>query len=66
MTIEWYENGLKNRKIHLENEKKRLEEMKASILRQEEDIAFLTLQIETAKAKGKDSFDDERFLKKKD
>jgi hypothetical protein len=63
--ISWHENCLKNSKasydrefIHLENERKRF-------LKWKEDDLFLQEQIDEAKRRGKDSFDEEKFMKTK-
>jgi hypothetical protein len=61
-SIEWHESNLIARRNTLERTRKEIERMQEAFSRQEKDIAFLDLQIHTAKEKGKTEFDDERFL----
>ena len=60
--IEWHEECLKNSKNYLENRKRELEFLMASIADQEKRNDFYGLQIDTAKAKRMTEFDSTKFM----
>ena len=60
--IEWHEEGLKNMKRSLQDEKARLDRMIAYFKKSERNIFILEKQIERAKIEGKDRFDPDRYL----
>ena len=63
-TIEWHEKGLVNRENSLQREAERLDRELLELGKFRENNMFLSLQVESAKAKGKDGFDSELFMKK--
>ena len=64
-SIEWHKDCLKNQKRNLENEIKILHGLQIARNLQQEGMEHYELQINTAKNKGKSSFDRDRFMKKK-
>ena len=60
--VEWYEEALKNRIKSNEVDIQRLENIEKDIHRNEQEIAFLQMQIKEAKKRKKDSFDAYKFL----
>ena len=64
-SIAWHEEGLKNSVTYLERRRLELKQLQADIDRLVSSNDFSAMQIETAKTKGIDSFDADRFMKKK-
>ena len=63
MPIAWHEECLKNMEISLGYKKKLLAQEQNDIERMEKRIMFRKAQIEEAKRKNKDGFDEDKFLK---
>lgn len=68
-SMEWHENCLKNWLAYRDKIKQevydRLAELEAELERNEKGLKFYQLQVETAKAEGKDGFDEGKFLVKR-
>jgi len=64
-TIKWHEKGQENTRIYLDNEKKDIDRLVAILTEQTTNFYFKELQIAEAKRQGKESFDDEKFMKVK-
>jgi hypothetical protein len=63
--ISWHEDCLRNSKLYLEREREKLAAMQAQVEAIAKGIAFRESQIARAKELGKDSYDEERFMKPK-
>jgi 3-isopropylmalate dehydratase small subunit len=63
--VKWHENCLKNQRSHVAHLRQEVERMMKDVERQEAEVAFYDLQVETAKTQKKDGFDREKFLKDK-
>jgi len=63
--IEWYQEGQRNTRIYIEQQKQRLKRMQDKIDFDEERYAFTEKQIKEAIKQGKDKFDDLKFMKEK-
>ena len=63
--IAWYENNLKNSIKYCESKIEELKRLQSLIERMEKEHAFLQLQIDTAKSRKMDGFNQDRFLKNK-
>lgn len=64
-TIEFHERHLANWKLTLSQDLERHVREGNRLMRQKEEIKFLEEQIAEAKKRGKDKFDEERFMRKK-
>ena len=60
--IEWHEDVLKNQKQSLESTAKKIKDLQEQYTKQLTRTIFHELQIEEAKKRGKDGFDEERFM----
>lgn len=63
--ISWHEDCLMNSKTYLAQKRKTLADLQYEIDTIARGIAFRESQIARAKEMGKDSYDDERFMKSK-
>ena len=63
--IEWHEQRLINRNAHLDRQRDELDRLQSNIERLEDENNHLAMQIGIARQRGKDGFDEDRFLKKK-
>ena len=64
MPVGWHEGNLKNFENYLERKQNELIELEKEVKDMHIEAAFRRHQIATAKAKGKESFDGERYLAK--
>ena len=62
--ILWHEESYRNWFANWERAKEELERKKASVNRMGEELQHYRFQIDQAKAKGKDGFDSDKFLKR--
>lgn len=60
MPIKWHEEGVRNRRIHIDEERKSVKYRLERLARMEADLAFSELQLSTAKKRGLDGYDNER------
>ena len=65
-TIAWHKSCLANMRRHLERETEELEQRAASVERHRKNTHFLFLQIERAEAEGRDGFDGDKFMVKRE
>lgn len=63
MEMPWHEECLKNMKITLEGTRQEIARLRKYENKLESKYNFLRSQIETAKAKGKDGFDQGKFMR---
>jgi len=63
--IEWHENRLTNRMSYLDRQRDKLNRLQVEIDRLIDDNNHLSMQISIARQRGKDGFDEDRFLKMK-
>ena len=62
--ISWHEESYRNWFANIEREKEALERKKQSVERAAVELQHYRFQIDQAKAKGKDGFDSDKFLKR--
>ena len=66
MTLEWHKKSLANQKAYREREMKICKDLMARLERDMEQDAFYEAQIAKAEAMGKDGFDEDKFMVKKE
>lgn len=66
MSIEWHEQNLKNRKNYFQNRFNIAAKLVKDLERDHKDNLFYEEQINEAKKKGKTSFDQDKFMVKKE
>lgn len=65
MKIEWYENCLKNQISSVERLREEVKRIEIGIKESDDRIAFRRIHIAEAKRQGKDGFDADKFLVKR-
>ena len=63
MPLAWHERNLQSSESWLKRQEQELARMQLRIERDRAEVAFIRLQIETAKKEGKTKFDSDRYLK---
>ena len=66
MPVTWHEENLKNFRSSLERKRKEFASLQNDVERMEKEAAFRESQINRAWALGKDSYDEDKFMQKKE
>jgi hypothetical protein len=65
MPIKWHEEGLANQARYLAERERYVANIVKALQKQRADFEFCMLQLETAKNAGKDGYDNERYMVRK-